>query len=191
MNVQSAIPERAQLPTRWQTKRLQITDSILADAPALAALFNACAYVGAWDETFHPVPDAELAELVTNSLATNGEHARFRLQCIRTGDTDQLVGYFHLYHGIPPNPATILITMFVIHPTYHGQRYGQEVAQGLWKQGRELGYPTVWLKVYLKNWPALRFWIGQGFTTIREYRGDPVLTPESYASLIVEKVLRQ
>lgn len=185
----STAPQQPQLPAAWQTEHLRIRDSVPEDAPRLTAIFNACAYVGVWDETFQIVPESEVAGLVANSQSMDGEHARFRLQAITVQQTGELVGYFHLYQGVRQDPGAVGISMFVIHPDHHGQRYGDEVAQGLWRQLHSLGYRTVRLQVYLKNWPALRFWISQGFTTILRYEGAARLTPESYASLILAKEL--
>jgi diamine N-acetyltransferase len=177
------------LPSHWQTGHLVMEDATLEDVPRLHAIFTACAYVEPWDPTFKLVPESELAELVNRSLATEGDHYRFKLQPIRTQAEEETIGYFHLHHGLP-HPHLTSISMFVLHPDYQRHHFGQEVITGLAEQLRALGYTALSLRVYLKNWPALRFWISAGFTSITQYQGDPTLTATSQASLRVEKQLR-
>jgi diamine N-acetyltransferase len=164
-------------------------DAILEDTPRLHAIFTACAYVEPWDPTFKIVPESELVGLVNQSLATEGDHYGFKLQPIRTQAEGETIGYFHLYHGLP-YPHLTSISMFVLHPDYQRHHFGQEVIAGLAEQLHALSYTALSLRVYLKNWPALRFWISAGFTTITQYQGDPTLTATSQASLRVEKQLR-
>ena len=135
------------------------------------------------------MPESELAGLVNHSLSTEGDHYRFRLQPIHLWATGEIAGYFHLYHGVPRPPITS-ISMFVLHPDYQRHRFGQEVIAGLAEQLRQLDYTALSLRVYLKNWPALRFWLNAGFTTITQYDGDPTHTATSQASLRLEKQLR-
>jgi ribosomal protein S18 acetylase RimI-like enzyme len=180
------------LPSSWTTKRIEVTDSTLQDVPQLTHLFNACSYVAAWDPTFHPVRDDDLSQLVTRSLAATGEDHAFRLQCLRSTRDDVLIGYFHLHHRPPrlPQQATAWISMFVIHPTYQRHQFGQEVVAGLAQQLAQCSYVAIWLKVYFKNWPALRFWIQQDFTRIIEYDGARLHTETEHASLVLEKRLK-
>ncbi len=180
------------LPSHWRTERIIVTDSTLEDVPQLTRLFNACSYVAAWDPTFHPVADEQLAHLVTQSLATTGEHQAFRLQGLRSQADDAYIGYFHLHHWQPrlPQPCTAFISMFVIHPTFQQQRFAQEAVTGLARELTACGYIAIWLDIFLKNWPALRFWIQQGFTTIIEYDGAPYHTETAHASLVLEKRLQ-
>jgi len=176
----------AYIPAVWQTARLQIVDSTLADVSALTAIYTACSYAGQWDPSFKIIPESELAGLVTNSLDTSPEHINYRLQAIRVAETGELVGYFHCYHGIPRDRQTVWISMFVIHPDYRKQHYGQEVVQGFLPQFQALGYRAVQLEAFVQNWPALRFWTNQGFTTILKYVEDVWESGERCDSLILE-----
>jgi diamine N-acetyltransferase len=179
------------LAPEWATQRIRVRDCQPADVPRLAAVFNACHYVAPWDPTFRLVPESELDELVRNSLSTEDETAAFRLQYLESLDGRTPIGYFHLQHDSPrlPQADTAFISMFVIHPDHQGQRYGQEVVAGLAAQMATLGYAAVWLKVYLKNWPALRFWLQQGFNKIIKYDGDEQFSEAAQAALILEKPL--
>ncbi|MCE7985386.1 MAG: N-acetyltransferase [Caldilinea sp. CFX5] len=177
------------LPATWETARLTVNDVTLQEVAPLTALYNACSYAEPWDPTFHTIPEAELAELVNESLSNAAEHSRFKLQTIRRKADGALVGYFHLHHGVRQRPELAYISMFVLHPDQQQQQYGSEVVQGISDQLRALGYPAIQLDVYLKNWPALRFWIKQGFTKIDDLRGDRVHSADAHAQLRLEKTL--
>ena len=181
------------LPAQWTTERLIIADGVLDDVARLTAIFNACSYVEPWDPTFHLIEEDELRQLIQRSLSTHGEDLYFRLQAMRRAGEENPIGYFHLSHWSPrlPQADTAFISMFVVDPAFQGQRYAQEVVGGLAEQLRQLGYAALWLEVYLKNWPALRFWIQQGFTHIIEYDGDPTHTDAAHATLILERRLTQ
>ncbi|MCX6046797.1 MAG: GNAT family N-acetyltransferase [Chloroflexi bacterium] len=176
------------LPSQWATARLTLHDSQLSDAPRLTQIFNACAYVEPWDPTFHPIPETELAQLIVDSLSHENVRASFRLQWIQPTLATEPVGYFHGSHHMP-QPNVFFISMFVLHPDQQQLGYGREVIEGLAEQLRQRGFTALWLRVYLKNWPALRFWIGQGFTAIIKMDGDALHTVYSQASLILEKKL--
>jgi len=176
--------QRGQLPAAWVTRRLDVTDGAAGDAPRLTAIFNACNYVEPWDPTFHPVVEAEIVKLVRRSQAID-EHANFRLQALRLRRGGELIGYFHLFHGAP-QPDVCWISIFVIHPDYQGQNLAQEVVGGLSFHLREAGYRAIWLEVYLRNWPALRFWTIMGFTKIVAYEGDKEPGEGKQARLLLE-----
>lgn len=177
------------LPVTWATARLSITDVTELEVVELTALYNRCSYAEPWDPTFHVIPEMEMAELVSDSLSSEAANSRFKLQTIRRKSDGALVGYFHLHHGVRQRPELAYISMFVLHPDQQQQQYGSEVAQGISNHLRALGYPAIQLDVYLKNWPALRFWIKQGFTKIDDLSGDRVHSAEAHARLRLEKTL--
>lgn len=179
----------ALLPVTWETVRLSVNDVSLHEVAPLTALYNTCSYAEPWDPTFHLIPETEMAELISNSLSNATANSRFKLQTIRRKHDGALVGYFHLHHGLRHRPDLAYISMFVLHPSQQQQQYGSEVVQGISDYLRALGYPAIQLDVYLKNWPALRFWIKQGFTKIDDLRGDRTHSPESHARLRLEKTL--
>lgn len=172
----------ALLPSFWETGRLFLRDATLEDVPVLLDAFNACSYVEAWDKTFAVIPAEVLIELVQKSLNPNPPDHIFKLQPISLKETHEILGYFHVYHA-NPHPAVVFVSMFVIHPRHQKHQYGQEVVEGLAQQCKKLGYREIWLEVFLKNWPALRFWIQQGFNHINMFDGDKVYGPDKYASL--------
>lgn len=177
----------AQVPPTWETRRVEVRDATAGDVAALTAIFNACAYVEPWDPTFRPVPQLEIGKLVRRSL-TNDEHANFRLQALRRLSDGALFGYFHLFHGAP-QPDVCWISMFVIHPDYQGQHLAREVVNGLAFHLQQAGYRAIWLEVYLRNWPALRFWTTIGFKTIVGYEGDKEPGEGRQARLMLARAL--
>jgi hypothetical protein len=54
---------------------------------------------------------------------------------------------------------------------------------------RVLGYPAIQFDLYLKNRPALRFWINQGFSKIDNLEGDHTHSVETHVRLRLEKTL--
>ncbi|PKO14418.1 MAG: hypothetical protein CVU39_14280 [Chloroflexi bacterium HGW-Chloroflexi-10] len=180
------------LTPEWSTERVQIRDSKIQDVPLLTEIFNSCNYVEHWDPTFYIVEESELKQLVKRSLSKTVNNRGFRLQCLEVKDSGKIIGYFHLQHYSPrlPQPATAFISMFVIHPEFQGKRYAQEIVAGLARQLAELGYIAIWLEVYLKNWPAIRFWVQQGFNKIIEYDGADKFSETARAALILEKRLK-
>ena len=174
------------LPSIWQTNRLTIHDGTLADVPQLMAIFNACSHVEPWDPTFKVYPEEEFAGLVTKSVGDGMGNGRFQLQTIR--QADQTIGYFHCYHN-NPHPNTLFISMFVLHPDHQKGGCGTELVAGLAQQAKAASHQAIWLEVFLKNWPALRFWIKSGFTTIIDMDGASHHDTTSHASIVIAKSL--
>ena len=173
------------LPPSWKTKRLTIGDVKLAEAESVRDIFNACSYVEPWDETFAPTDIETTEKLVRKSVRAQDA---FKLQTIRN-QAGELIGYFHLYHAFP-KPDVVWVSMAVIHPDHQRNGIATEVFEGVIKALAGIGaYRAVWLRVYLKNWPALRAWIKLGFRTIVEYRGDEMFSKDGHASLILERTL--
>lgn len=178
------------LPPYWETERLFIQDSSLAEADSLQEVFHACGGIESWDPTFRPELEEGFINLIARSQSGElGIQTVFKMQTLYLKENREIIGYFHLHHGLP-KPKTVFISMFIISPTYQRQSYGQETVRGIITQLQNLGgFEKVWLNVHLKNWPALRFWIRAGFTSIVEFRGDPVNGEDSHALLILEKAL--
>jgi ribosomal protein S18 acetylase RimI-like enzyme len=174
------------LPNTWQTSRLFIQDCALKDVPLLMAIFNACSHLEPWDPTFQIYPEETFVELVENSVAGGMGNGRFQLQTIRTNQ--DIIGYFHCYHH-NPHPHILFISMLVLHPHHQKSGLGTKLMDGLAPLARTSGYDALWLDVYLKNWPALRFWIKSGFTNIIDIDGDPQHNATNHASLILAKTI--
>jgi diamine N-acetyltransferase len=176
------------LPKNWRTDRLVVRDATMEDAPHLRNVFNACSYVGVWDKKFYEETEEAFFELVSRSLKLNHSAEEiFKMQSVLLSGREDIIGYFHLYHN-SPMPHRVWVSMFVVHPHFQKNRYGSELAYGIYDQIKRLGeYEAIWLKVGLKNWPALRFWIEMGWQTIVHYEGDTVYSDNTQASVVLEK----
>lgn len=174
------------LPTIWQTDRLTIQNGALADVPQLMAIFNVCSHLEPYDPTFQTYPEATFRELVEESLESGLGNGRFQLQTII--HNNQPIGYFHCHHH-HPQPNVLLISMFVLHPNHQKSGFGTELIAGLAQQAKRANHHAIWLEVFLKNWPALRFWIKSGFTTIIDIDGAPQHNATAHASIVIAKSL--
>ncbi len=176
------------LPDRWGTERLIVRDAVMEDVPHLQNVFNACSYVGEWDNTFYEETEEAFTQLVSKSIKLNHSTEEiFKMQSVLLRGGENIIGYFHLFHDAPITHH-VWISMFAVHPHFQKNRYGSELAYGIWDQFRSLGeYEAIWLRVYLKNWPALRFWIEMGWRTIVRYEGDTVHADDTMAAVVLEK----
>lgn len=178
------------LPESWRTERLVVRDATMEDVPHLRNVFNACSYVGEWDDKFYEETEEAFIQLVSKSLHINHTTKEiFKMQSVMLRGGTDMIGYFQLFHD-SPMPNRVWLSMFVVHPHFQKNRFGSELAYGLYDQFKHLGgYEAIWLKVCLKNWPALRFWINMGWKTIVHYEGDTVHAADTMASIVLEKKL--
>jgi ribosomal protein S18 acetylase RimI-like enzyme len=178
------------LPESWVTDRLWVRDASMEDVPELRNVFNACSYVGEWDTSFYEETEEAFIKLVSKSLGLNHTAKDiFKMQSVLLRGSKRIIGYFHLFHDAPI-PHRVWISMFVVHPHFQQNRYGSELAYGIWDQFRQMGeYEAIWLRVSLKNWPALRFWVDMGWRTIVHYEGDTVMSEDTTAAVVLERKL--
>lgn len=179
------------LPTRWRSDRLLLRDARLDDVDRLLALFNANSFVAPWDPTFRAIERPEMERLVEASLAGFSPKGKpFQLQCFCAGPPDQIAGYYHMTFGAP-EIDTIWISMFVIDPGLQRHKYGSEAIAGVNAHFHRLGrFRAAWAQVWLKNWPALRFWTRAGYNRVVSIEGDAVYAPDTQASVILEFEVR-
>ena len=180
--------------TLWTTDRLIIRDSSLDEITRLRDIFNANASVGqqGWDPTFTIIDEQEIEGHVQRSdTREEPGHENFQMQTIFEQESGAMIGYYHVYHGVPQHPMWGFISMFVLHPDQQKHGYGREVMEGVFDQARTLGdRDALGARVYLKNWPALRFWVGQGFDHIEKMDGDKTHSDATQASLVLVKLLK-
>lgn len=179
------------LPSAYETADLYIRDATLSEAPALRQIFNDCSYLRKWDAAFCKQTEEAFVALVTRSLQRGDCDTQcFHVQSIYRREPWQLIGYYDLYLGVP-SPELAVISMFVIHPRFQKHRFGTQAVAGLAEQLARLGdYTAIWLRVSLKNWPAVKFWSGCGFKTIVKYEGETVLSEGTHANLVLARPLR-
>ena len=113
------------------------------------------------------------------------------MQTIFVQESGETIGYYHCYHGVPTQADLSFISMFVLHPGKQKQGYGREVMESVLDQSRALGdRAALGARVYLKNWPALRFWVGLGFEQIDRMDGDKTHNDTAQASLVLLRPYR-
>jgi len=184
------------LPTLWTTDRLIVRDSILDEAERLCDVFNANQHIAPWDPTFKPINTAEIERLITKSNSREEPgHENFQMQTVFEHEAGQIIGYFHCYHGVAKDGTRhddiSFISMFVLDPKWQQHGYGGEIVENLIDLSRTLDDRScLGVRVYLKNWPALRFWTRQNFRHIERMDGDREHGPEAHASFVLFNKLK-
>ncbi len=166
-----------------------IRDSGLEEIDQLRDIFNANNAIEKWDPTFKPVDAQEIRRLVLQSEARHESSAQnFQMQSIyvKAHEHSDCIGYFHIYHGLEKAPDLGFITMLVIHPDCKEHGFGTEVVEGVLDFCRhEADRRAIGVRVYLKNWPALRFWTKMEFREIERIDGDKTHDETSHASVVL------
>lgn len=122
-------------------------------------------------------------------MPPGGKKENYKMQSIKLKHLDKnLIGIICIYHGYPKDD-NIYITSMCIKNDYKKNGFGQEIIEQLIKQLQLLGYKEIKINVSLKNWPALRFWINQGFNSINGIHGDKIYSEKTFASLELTRIL--
>lgn len=184
---------RPMISSYWETPRLTVSDSVLPDLPELDRILIDCAYIEDWSgwKYEHPHDPSEKTMrpmLEEGELPPNGSKEFFRLQSIRLSQSKPIIGFLAVYHGYPKEDIFWILYLY-IHPNYQGKGYGQECMRELSEEITHLGYSGIRLVVDLKNWPAIRFWVQDGFNKIVEMMGDKVISDTTFSHFILEKSL--
>jgi RimJ/RimL family protein N-acetyltransferase len=135
------------LPDCWETDRLLVRDATMGDVPYLVNMFDACSYLGEWDNSYYDETEEAFIQLVSKSAGYN-HHSKdiFKMQCVTPIVGDSLIGYYHLFHD-SPLPRKVWVSMFVVHPHFQKMHYGTELAYGILKQIKQLNdYEAIWIK---------------------------------------------
>ena len=184
------------LPTIWTTDRLIMRDSVLEEAERLCEIFNANQHIGPWDPTFQVIDTAEIERLIhMSNLREEPGHDNFQMQSVYEHEAGQIIGYFHCYHGVAKDDIRhddiSFISMFVLDPKWQQHGYGGEIVDNLVDLSQSLGdRASLGVRVYLKNWPALRFWTNQNFRHIARMDGDREHGPDTHASFVLFNKLK-
>ncbi|WP_175987390.1 N-acetyltransferase [Bacillus sp. Marseille-Q1617] len=175
------------IPTHWKTSRLTIKDMTKDEILRVQELYEQGSYTHQWDGGNL---DHEYASrcFTDGDLPPNGTKAQFNIQVIRLKDNGHLAGLLTTYHGYP-SPESFYINYLYIDKEYHRQGLGQEVVRELIRIVKQAEYHEVRANVAVKNWPALRFWTGQGLDTIQGIYGDKEYGVDQYADIELVKFL--
>jgi ribosomal protein S18 acetylase RimI-like enzyme len=179
------------LPRKWKTERLKVEDSTLDEVQELQQINDAVPQTQSWmhvegqDESEYPM----LSALKGGVLPPTPDRSKefFRLQSIRLGSTDELIGFLGVYHGFPKEDIFWINTV-TFHPKFQGKGYGSELMIGLCEIVKQLGsYARMRTYVSLTNWPSLRLCVKVGLDKMVEIVGDKVHSDIAEAHVLVEK----
>ena len=173
------------IPSKWITKRMIITDTTMEQAPELQAIYED-GFDQEWIGKQHKPKQNYFRNYIINpELPPKGKNSLHRLQTIKSNQDGSVIGYLDVYHGWPKKNILWIGDLFLSSKA-QGQKYGQEIIDGLIKEFKELGYKYMRCSVRLKNWPAIRFWARVGFSKIVGYLGDKNYNANKFADLILE-----
>ncbi|MGC9504527.1 GNAT family N-acetyltransferase [Baaleninema sp.] len=178
------------LPTTWTTERLYIADTVADDLVELQQIYEECNYIAHWSG-YADEPTAGAIEHLfrQGDLPPGGKRENYRLQTVKTQADDRTIAWLDLYFGYP-TPEIVWIGTLEVRPDCQGRGYGREIERGLASRCDRRRYDALRLKVALKNWPALRFWLRCGYDRVLQYLGDGILAADHYAFLELEKTLK-
>ncbi|WP_248062442.1 GNAT family N-acetyltransferase [Paenibacillus silvae] len=176
-----------QLPSRWSSERLLISDVEVSDIAELQSLYDTSRYIQQWDGQENE-PNYVKNCLEQGNLPPGGTLKNYRIQSIRTAVEDRKIGLLSVYHGYPAENVLYLEFLY-IQSGVQKQGYGQEMMSALSRQLTVLGYHEIRINVALKNWPALRFWFKSGFSQISGIYGDTEHTSTNFANMELIKNL--
>jgi len=161
----------------------------MADCERLQEIARAGSYIDKWvgsttdpSSIYKNITEGDLPPL------PDACRERYSFMAIYLKDTGAIVGYFDVYHGYP-DAHTVWIGILLIDPAYQRQGYAQEVVEGIAQVTRDLGYTELGIGVHLKNWPALRFWVRQGFDRIVKVAGDAEHSEMTFAVVSLRRGL--
>lgn len=171
-----------QMPSSWRTKNLLIRDAELADIQTMEKIAQKCSYIEQWTGLKYEKGEM-LKEFQGEILPPKGKKHLNRLQIITLRKSKEAIGYVSMYHGYPEK-KTAWIGALMILPKHQGKKYGQQFVTQFSKEAKKLkGFSSVGIGVAVKNWPAMRFWIANGFTEILKIKGDKTHGEKAFADL--------
>jgi GNAT superfamily N-acetyltransferase len=169
----------------WETDRCDIHTLQHAEEKTLQNLYERSAPLPKWTgQSLNPLYISNILN-GTPGLPPGGSPDRVVVQhaAHRASERDaDPSAFFELYQG-HPGEGDLYIGLFAVDPSWRGQRYGKELVNGIISLAASRSYETVRAAVDLKNWDALRFWIGCGFKEAVKVSGDREHSEDAYASM--------
>lgn len=178
--------EKVGFSKQWDSQNILVRDADLEDADALQQLCEKSEYLRKWEGNGPIDPKYSEKVILEGDLPPNGKKENFKIQAFYLKDSNQLIGYMTYYLGFPEEDIIFLNFLF-IDPDFQGKGYSVEIIDRFFELMQAIPYTRVRLLVKLKNWPAMRFWTKQKFTKIIRYYGDPVLSDDTFAGLVIER----
>lgn len=161
------------------------------DAPKLQQLLKELYQKGNWELVSGEPYESDFFERTIKKpgLPPNGtidSARRFSIRDKRSGD---YIGWLGVYYGFP-RKGCLWISEFFFAPTSQGHGYGQELAWDLIQKTKQRkSFDAIQLGVFLKNWPALRFWSQIGFNKMVRFGGDKEYGPDKNCTVALEFTL--
>lgn len=176
------------LPDRWETSRcflMRVDESVLSSVQQVFSENR---------EIFELLGDSSSAEEQANryvryeSIPPGGVRWREQRFLIRDMENRGAVGILSAYFGYPA-PGTMYIGALFLRPICQNRGYGHEIVKELEKRAAHIGFSEARAGVGLKNWQALRFWTGCGYSRITKIKGDSDFSAASMANVELSKDL--
>jgi ribosomal protein S18 acetylase RimI-like enzyme len=163
----------------------EIRDTVTADIEAIQKVCDACAYIDQWADRQN-IPDQTIGEQFKKSI-TEFNHDTGIVRLYTVLRQQEVIGYLKLLYSYP-DAGSVWIAAFEIDPPFQHQGIGGEIIQALLSHlSAEKKFKRVFLAVDIKNWPALGFWIKQGFDKIERMYGDKVYAADAFSSLVLSR----
>lgn len=169
--------------TDFSTPQLELAVSTQADLPELIRLRSETFEYFSFDPPPGPgeTPETEArATLLGQRLPPGGVAGQHTHLSIRQGG--RMVGFAAVYLGYP-GPQVAYLSIFFLEAALRGGGLGAEAVTGLKARLAALGFAQLRVGVSLRNWPALRFWARQGFTTVTKVSAQGDIAPEKFGSI--------
>ncbi|WP_367328856.1 GNAT family N-acetyltransferase [Lentimicrobium sp.] len=112
----------------------------------------------------------------------------YQLLSVYSIETNELVGFTDIYFGYP-DELTAWISILIITKEHRNKGFAQEVISLLSTRCKKEGFKKLGIGIYLNNWRALRFWTKAGFNTITGIKGEKDFNADSFARIMLEKMI--
>jgi diamine N-acetyltransferase len=176
------------LQSDWETKRCTLTEAQEEELEVMASIFsdnsNAVRSQG---------PDCAPKKLASvllhhEALPPNGDPSRERTLLIADKESKDTIGLLSLYCGYP-TPTTLYIGSLFFKQKWQRRGFGREMMGTVEIRAVEDGYGEARVAVGLKNWLALRFWVGLGHDRVTRITGDDAFSNTACADIELTKRL--
>jgi len=174
------------IPSEWETERCLVAPagdgnllrmaSIFSDnAEVLRSLGKDCAVEKLASDLLHHA-----------ALPPNGDPNREHACLIVDKESKEAIGLLGVYCGYPKG-TTFYIGSLFLKRNWQRRGFGGEIVRALELNALEQGYDEARVNVGLKNWPALRFWVGLDYNRVTRISGDRAFADTAYANIELAK----
>ncbi len=178
------------LPQRWETEHCFLDAADERQLEAFALIFDENREILGLKDNGVSAQNHALQTLRHRVLPPGGVGWRQQVYLVRDLESRDTVGMLAVYFGYP-TPETMFIGSLYLRPMFQGHGIGHEIVRELEQRARELGFRESRVGVGLKNWRALRFWTGCGYSRITRIKGDREFSEAALANVELLKSLVQ